>query len=96
MTRGAVSQESCSPGDRLRGSGWGCTRRGGGVSPRKRGSWGHTAKVSGSAMAGRGAESRRPQLLAVNSRVPVTLSHQLNRPEVLHDRKRLHTVTQGL
>ena len=59
MTRGAESQESCSPGDRLHGSGWGCTW-GGGVSPRKRGSWGHTAEASGSATAGRGGGRKAP------------------------------------
>lgn len=59
MTWGVVSQESCSPGDRLHGSGWGCTR-GGSVSPWKRGSWGHTAEVSGSATAGRGGIRKAP------------------------------------
>lgn len=69
MTRGAVSQKSCSPGDRLCGAGQG-VHIGWVSAPGNKGAEGTQLR---SEAQRRGGESGRPQHLVVSSRVPVIL-----------------------
>lgn len=93
MTRGAVSQESCSPGDCLRGTGRGV----------------HTGRASAPGNEGAGGTQRRSEAQRRRGRIRkapasggelegacYSKSYRLNRSEVLPGRRRLHTVTQGL
>lgn len=92
MTRGAVSQKSCSPGDHLRGAGQGA--HAGGVSaPRNEGAGGTQLRSEAQRWGG---VQKAPASGGELEGACYIKSYELNRPEVLHDQRRLHTVTQGL
>lgn len=93
MTRGAVSQESCSPGDCLRGAGRG-VHTGRASAPGNEGAWGTQWRSEAQRRWGR--IWKAPASGGELEGAYYIKSYRLNRPEVLPDQRRLHTVTQGL
>lgn len=93
MTRGAVSQKSCSPGDRLCGAGQG-VHIGWVSAPGNKGAEG--TQLRSEAERRGGGVRKAPASGGELEGACYIKSYEVNRPEVLRDQRRLHTMTQGL